>query len=218
MKNTVSVTFMVMSVVFCTCLITANLFGTKIISIGPFTTTAALLVFPISYIVNDCVTEVWGYRHARLMILLAFFVNIVFIALSTIAVALPGAPFWHGQDAFDFVFSLTPRIAVASLFAFLFGSLLNARIMARMKAKTPNQHFSLRAIASTVVGESIDSLVFYPIAFSGLLPVTELLSLMIFQVVMKTLYEIVALPMTIKVVRRVEAMEEKALSDKSPIY
>ena len=216
MKNTVSVTFLVMSVVFCTCLITANLFGTKIISIGPFTTTAALLVFPISYIVNDCVTEVWGYRHARLMIHLAFFVNIVFIALSTIAVALPGAPFWHGQDAFDFVFSLTPRIAIASLLAFLFGSLLNARVMARMKAKAPNQHFSLRAIASTVVGESIDSLVFYPIAFSGLLPVTELLSLMIFQVVMKTLYEIVALPMTIKVVRRVEAMEEKALTAQSP--
>ena len=114
------------------------------------------------------------------------------------------------------VFSLTPRIAIASLLAFLFGSLLNARMMARMKAKAPNQHFSLRAIASTVVGESIDSLVFYPIAFSGLLPITELLSLMIFQVVMKTVYEIVALPMTITVVRRVEAMEEKALSDKSP--
>lgn len=209
MKNTVSLTFMVMSVVFCTCLITANLFGTKIISIGPFTTTAALLVFPISYIVNDCVTEVWGYAHARLMIKLAFIVNVVFLVLSTIAVALPGAPFWQGEEAFDFVFSLTPRIAVASLLAFLLGSLINARVMAQMKAKDPKQHFSLRAIASTVIGEGIDSLVFYPIAFAGLLPFTELLSLMAFQVVMKTAYEIVALPVTIRFVKRIERIERE---------
>ena len=202
MNKTVSLTFLVMSVVFCTCLITANLFGAKIISIGPFTTTTALLIFPISYIINDCVAEVWGYRHARLMIVLAFFVNIAFIILSTIAVMVPAAPFWEGQEAFNFVFSLAPRIAIASLLAFLIGSLVNARVMAMMKARTPNQHFSLRAIASTVIGEAIDSLVFYPIAFLGLLPFTELVSLMIFQVVMKTAYEIVALPMTIAFVWR----------------
>ncbi|MBO7173433.1 MAG: queuosine precursor transporter [Burkholderiaceae bacterium] len=207
MKNYVSVTFMVMSVVFCTCLITANLFGTKIIAIGPFTTTAALLVFPISYIVNDCVTEIWGYRHARLMITLAFLINLTFIALSTIAVANPAAPYWTGEAAFNFVFSLTPRIAIASLLAFLFGSLINARVMAKMKAHSPNQHFSLRAVVSTVVGESIDSLIFYPIAFTGLLPVSQLISLMIFQVVMKTLYEIVALPVTMNVVKRIEKHE-----------
>ena len=219
MNKTVSLTFLVMSVVFCTCLITANLFGAKIISIGPFTTTTALLIFPISYIINDCVAEVWGYRHARLMIVLAFFVNIAFILLSTIAVMVPAAPFWEGQEAFNFVFSLTPRIAIASLLAFLIGSLVNARVMARMKAHTPNQHFSLRAIASTVIGEAIDSLVFYPIAFLGLLPFTELVSLMIFQVVMKTAYEIVALPMTIAFVRRIEAMERPTTQvNHSPIF
>ena len=207
MKNYVSVTFMVMSIVFCSCLITANLFGTKIIAIGPFTTTAALLVFPISYIVNDCVTEIWGYRHARLMITLAFLINLTFIALSTIAVAIPAAPYWTGEAAFNFVFSLTPRIAIASLLAFLFGSLINARVMAKMKAHSPNQHFSLRAVVSTIVGESIDSLIFYPIAFTGLLPVSQLISLMIFQVVMKTLYEIVALPVTMNVVKRIEKHE-----------
>ena len=219
MNKTVSLTFLVMSVVFCTCLITANLFGAKIISIGPFTTTTALLIFPISYIINDCVAEVWGYRHARLMIVLAFFVNIAFIILSTIAVMVPAAPFWEGQEAFNFVFSLAPRIAIASLLAFLIGSLVNARVMAMMKARTPNQHFSLRAIASTVIGEAIDSLVFYPIAFLGLLPFTELVSLMIFQVVMKTAYEIVALPMTIAFVRRIEAMERPTTQvNHSPIF
>ena len=219
MNKTVSLTFLVMSVVFCTCLITANLFGAKIISIGPFTTTTALLIFPISYIINDCVAEVWGYRHARLMIVLSFFVNIAFIILSTIAVMVPAAPFWEGQEAFNFVFSLAPRIAIASLLAFLIGSLVNARVMAMMKAHTPNQHFSLRAIASTVIGEAIDSLVFYPIAFLGLLPFTELVSLMIFQVVMKTAYEIVALPMTIAFVRRIEAMERPTTQvNHSPIF
>ena len=219
MNKTVSLTFLVMSVVFCTCLITANLFGAKIISIGPFTTTTALLIFPISYIINDCVAEVWGYRHARLMIVLAFFVNIAFIILSTIAVMVPAAPFWEGQEAFNFVFSLAPRIAIASLLAFLIGSLVNARVMTMMKARTPNQHFSLRAIASTVIGEAIDSLVFYPIAFLGLLPFTELVSLMIFQVVMKTAYEIVALPMTIAFVRRIEAMERPTTQvNHSPIF
>ena len=219
MNKTVSLTFLVMSVVFCTCLITANLFGAKIISIGPFTTTTALLIFPISYIINDCVAEVWGYRHARLMIVLAFFVNIAFIILSTIAVMVPAAPFWEGQEAFNFVFSLAPSIAIASLLAFLIGSLVNARVMAMMKARTPNQHFSLRAIASTVIGEAIESLVFYPIAFLGLLPFTELVSLMIFQVVMKTAYEIVALPMTIAFVRRIEAMERPTTQvNHSPIF
>lgn len=208
MTTKVSITYMVMCVIFCTAIIVSNLFATKIIEIGPFTTTAALIVFPLSYIANDCVTEIWGYSKARFMIWLGFFITLAFIALSAIAVALPEAPYWQGKAAFDFIFGLAPRITIASLAAFLVGSMLNAFVMSRLKIAYQSKGFSFRAITSSIIGESFDSLVFYPIAFIGLLPVSELFNLMLFQVLMKTVYEIVALPLTKRLIRYIESYEK----------
>lgn len=121
-----------------------------------------MLVFPISYIINDCIAEVWGFRKARLIIWSGFAMNFFVVMLGLIAVALPAAPFWDGAAHFNFVFGMAPRIVIASLTAFLVGSFLNAYVMSRMKLASNGRNFSARAIWSTVVGETADSLIFFP--------------------------------------------------------
>ena len=199
-ENLVSVPFMVLGIVFCVCLVAANLLETKVVQLGPIAVTAGLIVFPVSYIINDCIAEVWGFRKARLIIWMGFLMNFFVVALGQIAIAIPAAPFWEGEEAFDFVFGMAPRIAAASLTAFLVGSFINAYVMSRMKVASQGRHFSARAILSTVAGESADSLIFFPLAFGGLMPVNELMKMMVVQVVLKTAYEIVILPVTIRVV------------------
>ena len=199
-NNTVSVSFMLLGILFCVCLVAANLLETKVVRIWKITATAGLVVFPISYIINDCIAEVWGFRKARLIIWSGFAMNFFVVMLGLIAVALPAAPFWEGEahfnfvfgmaprivvalgqlaimmpaapfwegeEGFNFVFGMAPRIAVASLTAFLVGSFLNAYVMSKMKLASGGKNFSLRAITSTLVGESADSLIFFPIAFGG---------------------------------------------------
>ena len=133
MKQKVSVPFMLLGILFNVCLIAANLLETKVIQVFGITVTAGLLVFPISYIINDCIAEVWGFRKARLIIWSGFAMNFFVVMLGLIAVALPAAPFWEGEAHFNFVFGMAPRIVAASLTAFLVGSFLNAYVMSRMK-------------------------------------------------------------------------------------
>ncbi len=218
MKQTVSTSFMLLGILFNVCLIAANLLETKVIQAGPLSLTAGLMVFPVSYIINDCIVEVWGYRKTRLIIWTGFLMNFFVVALGLIAVQLPAAPYWEGEEGFNFVFGMAPRIVVASLTAFLAGSFLNAYVMSRMKLASDGKHFSLRAILSTVVGEGADSLIFFPIAFGGVIPVPELAKLMLAQVVLKTLYEVVALPLTIRVVRYVKRREETDVYDRNVSY
>ena len=201
---------MVMGILFCTCLIASNLLETKILQFTPsFTITAGVLCFPLSYILNDCIAEVWGFRKARLIIWSAFLMNFLVVALGQLAVLLPAASFWKENEAhFNFVFGLAPRIAVASFLAFLVGSFINAYVMSRMKLRSRGRHFSARAIVSTLFGEGADSLIFFPLAFGGLMPFTELLRLMLIQVVVKTLYEVIALPLTIRVVDFVKRLDD----------
>ena len=208
MKNkTVSVTFMLLCIVFCTCLIAANFLETKVIQIGFVTFTAGMLVFPISYIINDCIAEVWGFRRTRLVIWLGFLLNFFAVGIGQIAVFIPAAPYWEGEEAFNFVFGLAPRVTVASFLAFFIGSFMNAYVMSRMKLQSKGKYFSLRAIVSTLAGEGIDSLIFFPIAFIGLMPTHELIKLMFIQMILKTLYEIIVLPVTIRVVKYVKKFE-----------
>lgn len=218
MKNAVSLPFMVLGIVFCACLIASNLLETKVIQLGPVTITAGFLVFPVSYIINDCIAEVWGFGRARLIIWLGFATNFFMVALFQLAVALPAAPFWEGDAAFRFVFGLAPRIAAASLAAFLLGSFLNAYVMSRMKIASRGKHFSLRAVLSTLVGESADSFIFFPLAFGGLVPVQELLQMMAVQIVAKTLYEILVLPLTMRVVKKLKSLEKTDVYDTNISY
>lgn len=199
---------MLLGILFNVCLITANLLETKVISVCGLTVTAGLLVFPISYIINDCITEVWGFRKAGLIIWTGFAMNSFVVTLGLVAVALPPAPFWEGEEHFNFVFGMAPRIVVASLAAFLVGSFLNAYVMSRMKLRSGERHFSVRAIVSTVAGETADSLLFFPIAFGGVIAWRELAGMMVLQIVLKSMYEVVILPVTVRVVRFIKRNEE----------
>lgn len=212
------VPYIVLSTLFCVCLIAANLLEAKQVQIGPLQLTAGLIVFPVSYIINDCLVEVWGYRTARLTIWLGFLMNFLFVAFGALADALPAAPYWEGESGFHAVFGLAPRIAGASFIAFLAGSFLNAYVMSRMKVLTGGRHFSLRAIASTVAGEGVDSLLFFPLALGGVVPWSVLPALMLTQVVLKTAYEVVALPLTRIVVRWLKERTQLDAYDRNVPY
>ena len=214
----VSVLFMLFSILFCVCLIAANVLETKQLSFGPISITGGLIVFPISYIINDCVCEVWGYGKARLLIWLGFAMNFLFVAFGALCDALPAAPYWDNEEGFHAIFGLAPRIAAASFLAFLVGSFVNAYVMSRMKLKSGGKNFSARAIMSTVYGEAADSVIFFPLALGGVVPTDVLPVLIISQVVLKTLYEILVLPVTIRVVRATKRHENEDTFDNGVSY
>ena len=218
MKQKVSVPFMLLGILFNVCLIAANLLETKVIQVFGITVTAGLLVFPVSYIINDCIAEVWGFRKARLIIWSGFAMNFFVVMLGLIAVAQPAAPFWDGAPHFNFVFGMAPRIVAASLTAFLVGSFLNAYVMSRMKVASGGRHFSARAIWSTVVGETADSLIFFPVAFGGIIAWQELLLMMCTQIVLKSMYEVIILPVTIRVVKAIKRIDGSDVYDEGISY
>ena len=218
MKEKVSVPFMLLGILFNVCLIAANLLETKVIQVGSLTVTAGLLVFTISYIINDCIAEVWGFKKARLIIWSGFAMNFFVVALGLIAVAIPAAPFWEGEEHFNFVFGMAPRIVAASLMAFLVGSFLNAYVMSKMKVASQGRNFSARAIWSTVVGETADSLIFFPVAFGGVIAWKELLIMMGIQIVLKSMYEVIILPVTIRVVKAIKKIDGSDVYDTDISY
>lgn len=218
MKEKVSVPFMLLGILFCVCLIAANLLETKVIQIFGLTITAGVIVFPFSYIINDCIAEVWGFKKARLIIWSGFLMNFFVVMLGLVAVQLPAAPFWNGGEHFNFVFGMAPRIVAASLSAFLVGSFLNAYVMSKMKIASQGRNFSLRAIVSTLVGETADSLVFFPIAFGGMIAWRELLVMMAVQIALKSLYEVVVLPVTVRVVNFVKKVDGCDVYDRNISY
>ena len=218
MNSKVSVPFMLLGILFNVCLIAANLLETKVIQVFGITVTAGLIVFPISYIINDCIAEVWGFKKARLIIWSGFVMNFFVVALGQVAVALPAAPFWEDEESFNFVFGMAPRIVVASLSAFLVGSFLNAYVMSKMKIASKGKNFSARAIWSTVVGETGDSIIFFPIAFAGIIPWNELVLMMGVQIVLKSLYEVLVLPVTIRVVKYIKKVDGSDVYDENISY
>lgn len=221
--SSLTVPFMLLSVLFVVCLIVANLVEIKTVDLGWFTVTAGLVVFPVSYIINDCVVEVYGFRKARLMIWTGFAMSLLTALFLNVAIWLPGGTDWHGQEAMEAVYGAVPRIMGASFTAFICGSMVNAYVMSRMKACAGQRmnsrgSFSMRAIVSTLWGESVDSMVFFPIAFGGILPWDTILSLIVTQAFLKTAYEILILPVTLVVVRRLKNLERLDTVDTSVDY
>ena len=216
--STVTVPFMLLGILFNICLVASNLLETKVIQVFGITATAGLIVFPISYIINDCIAEVWGFKKARLIIWSGFASNFLVIGFAQLAVLLPAAPFWEGEEGFNFVFGMAPRIAIASLMAFLVGSFLNAYVMSKMKIASQGRNFSARAILSTIVGETADSLIFFPIAFGGIIAWKELLIMMGLQIVLKSMYEVIILPVTIRVVKVIKKVDGSDVYDTNISY
>lgn len=200
-KVKISVTFMLLAVTFCVCLIVSNLMEIKAVDLGPLTITAGVIVFPISYILNDCIVEVYGFNKARLVIWLGFGMNLLVSLLLQLGIWLPGSESWTGQEAMTTIFGAVPRIFAASFIAFLCGSMVNAYVMSRMKVASGGRRFSLRAIVSSLWGEGVDSVIFFPIAFGGILAWSEIGMLILTQTLLKTAYEILILPVTLRAVK-----------------
>lgn len=216
-KATVTVPFLLMAIVFVVCLIASNLFETKLFNLCGIALTGGVIIFPVSYIINDCLVEVYGYRKSRMVIWMGFAMNFFVVATAQIVRLLPAASFWDGGEHFNYIFSLAPRVTLASLLAFVSGSTVNALIMSKMKVAQHGRGFSLRAILSTIGGESVDSLIFFPIAFWGI-GMSEMLKLMITQIVIKTAYEIIILPITNIVVRKLKKIEGEDVYDENISY
>lgn len=217
-KQQVSVLFMLFSILFCVCLIAANILETKQISVLGISLTGGLIVFPVSYIINDCVCEVWGFKKARLLIWTGFAMNFFFVSVGALCDWIPGAPYWNNQEGFHAIFGLAPRVAAASFVAFIIGSFANAYVMSKMKIHDGGKRFSLRAILSTVAGETCDSIIFFPLALGGVVPANELPKLMLWQVLLKTIYEVIALPMTIRIVKKLKEHEGEDVYDTGVNY
>jgi len=196
----VSSRFLVIAVAFVTCLIVSNITAVKLINVGDFILPGAIIIFPITYIIGDVLTEVYGYAKARRVIWMGFLANIFAVATFAVVGVLPAAGFWGGQEAYDTILGATPRILSASLVAYLIGEFANAYVLSRLKVATEGRFLWVRTIGSTVVGQSLDSAIFIVIAFSGILPTPVLITTIVVQAVAKTAYEALATPLTYLVV------------------
>ena len=192
--------FIVLVALFITCLIAANITAVKLIAVFGLLLPAAIVIFPVSYILGDVLTEVYGYRQARRVIWLGFLCNLVVVATIWIGQILPAAEFWDGQAAYERILGLAPRILAASFLAYLVGEFANAFVLAKMKIATEGRWLWTRTIGSTLVGQGLDSLIFIVLAFAGTMPLDALMGLVVTQWLVKSAYEAAATPVTYAVV------------------
>lgn len=223
MKTKFSATFLWLAATFCVCLIVSNIFVPRTWQLGslPFQLSGAIVLFPISYIINDLLTEVYGYRKARFVIWMGFILSAFIALMSQLVTMLPDPMTPENKqisDNFNSLFRMVPRSTLASLLAFIVGSSVNAWIMSAMKVATKGKGFGWRAIISTLGGEAVDSLIFFPLALSGILPARVMLNLVITQVVAKTFYEILVLPLTTVIVKKVKQIEGEDTYDEQISY
>jgi queuosine precursor transporter len=192
--------FLVFAGLFVTCLLTANVIATKLVIVGGLVLPAGVVIFPLSYIVGDVLTEVYGFAAARRVIWLGFACNVLMVAAIWLAGELPPAPVWKGQAAYAEIFAQTPRILAASFLAYLIGEFANSFTLARMKIATQGRWLWTRTVGSTIVGQGLDSVVFVAFAFAGLVPLAMLVTIIVAQWVTKVAYEAAATPLTYLVV------------------
>lgn len=192
----VSSLYVVLGCLFVSCLLISNMIAGKLISIFGMVLPAAVILFPVTYIFGDVLTEVYGFKRSRLIIWTGFACNLFMAALFMLVVAMPHPEFWQFQDAYAAVLGMTPRVVAASLVAYFLGEFSNSVILSKMKLFTRGKWLFSRTIGSTIVGEGIDTVVFITIAFAGTVPPSVLFSMMIAQYIFKVLYEIAATPLT----------------------
>jgi hypothetical protein len=192
--------FTALVALFVTTLIVSNIIAVKLINVAGTILPAAIIIFPISYIVGDVLTEVYGFRRARRVIWLGFGCNLLAVGAIALAGALPAAGFWDGQPAYDRILGHAPRILGASFIAYLIGEFANSYVLARMKVATKGRWLWARTIGSTIIGQGLDSAVFMIVAFAGIIPMEGLIAAVITQWIVKTVYEVLATPVTYAVV------------------
>lgn len=196
------------SVFFVSVLLISNVASTKIVDFGWFTFDGGTLLFPLSYIFGDILTEVYGYKRSRGIIWLGFFMALMMSVVFIVVGKLPADAGWGNQAAYDAILGLTPRIVFASLIAYFCGEFSNSFILAKMKILTKGKWLWTRTIGSTVVGELVDSSLFILIAFVGIFPGSLLFTLIISNYIFKTAVEVLFTPITYKVVKFLKKKEE----------
>jgi uncharacterized integral membrane protein (TIGR00697 family) len=206
--------FVTVTALFVTALVTSNIIAVKLFTLGSLVLPAAVILFPVTYIIGDVLTEVYGYARARRVIWLGFGCNFLAVVAIWAAGALPPAGFWENQDAWDTILGLAPRILAASFLAYLVGEFANSYVLARMKVATGGRMLWTRTIASTVVGQGLDSAVFITLAFWGVLPAAMLLELVVTQWLVKTAYEAAATPLTYAVVGHLKRADDEDVYDR----
>ena len=192
--------FLLIACLFVTCLLISNIIAGKITVILGLTLPAAVILFPITYIFGDILTEVYGYSRARLIIWSGFLANAFMAFVFMITLSLPYPNFWTNQSAFQIVLGFTPRLVAASLIAYLLGEFSNSWVMSKLKLLCQGRHLWIRTIGSTLVGEAFDTLLFITLAFVGIFPTSVLAGMLLGQYLWKVGYEIAATPLTYLVV------------------
>jgi len=188
--------FVAVTALFVTCLVVSNIIAVKLSMVGGLVLPAGIVIFPLSYLLADVLTEVYGYRAARRVIWLGFFCNLLAVLAIWLGGLLPPAPFWPNQGAYDSILGATPRLLGASFVAYLVGEFANTMVMSRLKVAMQGKHLWLRAIGSTLVGQGLDSAVFITLAFWGQMPAGILLGAVVTQWLVKSAYEALATPLT----------------------
>lgn len=210
-KTKISTLQFILTLTFVVCLVISNIISAKQMLL-PFDIVmpAAVIIFPITYVLSDLFSEVYGYKWSRFTCYLGFAANLFAVIIFSLAIATPAPGYWMNQEAFEVVLGNTPRMLCASLLGFVVGDFINDRVFKAFKDKHPNDHrgFSFRAILSSFCGEMCDSLIFLPIAFLGQMPLETLATMMVCQVLIKTGYEVVILPFTNMIVRAVSKYEK----------
>lgn len=207
-KQTYSKIFVILFGINITFLLISNIITVKTINVFGLIFTAADMLFPITYILNDIFTEVYGFNKAKLVIWLSFFCNLVMVTIFGVSIWLPADESFTLQNDFVNILGSTPRILIASFISFLVGNFTNAMVLSKIKIKTKGKYLALRTIVSTLIGEGLDTILFVPIVFMGVLNIQEILSLILNIYVLKVLVEVVLTPITYKVVKLIKKNEE----------
>ena len=208
----ISYRFVIITALFITSLLTANIIAVKVVSLGPFLLPAAIFVFPLSYIFGDVLTEVYGFQQARRVIWLGFGCNLVFVFFAWVGGKLPPAPFWGNQAAYEAILGYTPRLLLASFLGYLAGEFANSIVLARMKVLTEGRWLWSRTIASTVVGQGLDTVIFITVAFAGT-PVFAAM-MILHHWLAKVVIEAAATPLTYVVVNTLKRKEGSDVFDR----
>ena len=202
--------YLFFTVLFTSCVLISNIIAGKTFQVGPWVLPCAVIVFPISYIMSDVIAEVYGYKAARNTMWMGFGMNLLMVVLFTITILLPAPSYFENQAAFAIVLGNTPRLLVSGLISYVIGSWANATVLSKMKVARKadgGKGFGTRAVMSTLVGEFTDSLIFIPLAFAGTMPMESWMTMILLQPTVKTCYEIVVLPFTIRLVKWVKKTE-----------
>jgi len=218
MKETYSYRFVVLSVVYVTALMLANTVASKLVLIGPFVITGGIVIFPLTYIFGDILTEVYGYRKSRRIIWLGFLSLLIMVAGYMTVQALPYPAFWLNQEAYEIILGFVPRIVVASMIGYLAGEFSNSVILSMMKVKMNGRALWMRTIGSTIVGEAVDTLIFVTIAFAGMLAWGDFWHVVVSGYVLKVAYEVIATPLTYKIVKYLKKTEGVDMYDHDVNY